>query len=541
MKIKSIKLEKFKKFSSLNIENIPASVKLVILTGPNGSGKSSLFEGFNFWSRGKRGNSGFDPAYLLREQAGDYGNFLSLQNVEFHDFPPSGFPQEYRKCFYIRSAYRHEADFTSSGISAVQDALDSTNSLSTLMSQEARISENYNRIVGEAVKELFNEQEPDKTKVQIRDRLIGQIRTSMIGLFDQLILSGTGNPASGGTFRFNKGVVSDFHFKNLSGGERAAFDLLLDFLIKKETFNNTVFCIDEPELHMHTKLQAKLLEQLFILLPENCQLWISTHSVGMARKASELERNNPGQVAFIDFHNQNFDEPVKLSPMAPTRDFWKNMFDTALGDLSKLVVPANVVFCEGKRLGSGGRKPAFDMAVYSVIFSTTHSDTDFVSLGGTNEVASDGKLSGALLKGLAQGIQTWMLYDRDDRSTTEIQELSAKGIRVLNKRDLENYLWDDEILNKLAESKGQPNEASLLVAEKNRLISTLSPEKPADDIKAVSDQLYAFCKRTLSITQCGNNAEAFARDTLAPLITPETTIYQQLEQIIFGKHAGITE
>ena len=101
-------------------------------------------------------------------------------------------------------------------------------------------------------------------------------------------------------------------------------------------FNNTIFCIDEPELHMHTKLQGKLLEQLFVLLPDNCQLWISTHSIGMARKAAELDRANPGQVAFIDFHNQNFDQAVTLSPASPTRGFWKNMFDTALDDLSQL-------------------------------------------------------------------------------------------------------------------------------------------------------------------------------------------------------------
>src|SRR5690606_17763178 len=123
-----------------------------------------------------------------------------------------------------------------------------------------------------------------------------------------------------------------------------------------------------------------------------------THSIGMARKAAELDRNNPGQVVFIDFHDQDFDQQVTLAPTMPTRPFWKNMFDTALDDLSQLVVPAKVVFCEGKRLGSTGRKPAFDVAVYSAIFSATHADTDFVALGGTNQVQADGKLSGALLK-----------------------------------------------------------------------------------------------------------------------------------------------
>ena len=44
MKIKSIKLQNFKKFSNLTIEGLKDTVKLVVLLGPNGSGKSSLIE-----------------------------------------------------------------------------------------------------------------------------------------------------------------------------------------------------------------------------------------------------------------------------------------------------------------------------------------------------------------------------------------------------------------------------------------------------------------------------------------------------------------
>lgn len=537
MKIKSISLKKFKRFEDLTIQDIPETAKIVVLTGPNGSGKSSLFEGFNLWSRYKRGNGHFDHAYHLRDAAVAPSNLIQDTQISFHDFSPEREGSTgNKKSFYIRSAYRHEADFTSSGIGSVADALESTNTLGTMMQQESRISENYNRIVGEAVRELFNGEEPGKTKTQIRDRLIGQIRTAMRALFGDLILSGTGNPTSGGTFRFSKGTVSDFHFKNLSGGEKAAFDLLLDFIIKKETFNNTVFCIDEPELHMHTKLQGKLLEQLFILLPNNCQLWISTHSIGMARKAAELSRANPGQVAFIDFHEHNFDQAVTLSPTAPTRQFWKNMFDTALDDLSQLVVPAKVIFCEGKRLGTSGRKPAFDVAVYSTIFSPTHPEADFIPLGGTNQVQTDGKLSAALLKKLAPGIETWMLFDRDDRSAQEIADLRIENVRVLTLRDLESYLWADETLRKLASILGQIHKAEDLVAHKNSL---LTHQNPADDIKAISGQLYNFCKTHLGLTGCGNDAEAFAISNLAPLITPDTQVYRDLESIIFGEpHNG---
>ncbi len=44
MRIKNIKLQNFKKFSNLTINNLPDTVKLVVLLGPNGCGKSSLIE-----------------------------------------------------------------------------------------------------------------------------------------------------------------------------------------------------------------------------------------------------------------------------------------------------------------------------------------------------------------------------------------------------------------------------------------------------------------------------------------------------------------
>ena len=59
MKIKSVKLTDFKRFTDLNIDKIPKEAKLVVMIGSNGSGKSSVLEslqllrlakGFGNWS-----------------------------------------------------------------------------------------------------------------------------------------------------------------------------------------------------------------------------------------------------------------------------------------------------------------------------------------------------------------------------------------------------------------------------------------------------------------------------------------------------------
>ena len=50
MKIKSIKLKDFKRFTDLTIEGLPETAKLVVMIGPNGCGKSSVFDALNCYT-----------------------------------------------------------------------------------------------------------------------------------------------------------------------------------------------------------------------------------------------------------------------------------------------------------------------------------------------------------------------------------------------------------------------------------------------------------------------------------------------------------
>ena len=253
-----------------------------------------------------------------------------------------------------------------------------------MIENDAAVSINYQRLAAQALEDALVMEADSTTMGQFRERVLGVLREPLQRLFPHLILNSFGNPLADGTFYFQKGTVSRFSYENLSGGEKAAFDLLLDFLVKKRVYNNTVFCIDEPEAHMNTRVQATLLRELVTVLPPNCQLWLATHSIGMMRAARDMENTTPGSVAFIDFTGHEFDQAVTLSPVKATRRFWQSVLEVALDDLAQLVVPEQVIVCEGApAVGVPSKNAENDEVCYNTIFAEEFPETMFVS-GGTS-------------------------------------------------------------------------------------------------------------------------------------------------------------
>ena len=124
------------------------------------------------------------------------------------------------------------------------------------------VSQNYQRLASAAFEDAFDRMDENQTLKEFREATIGEISSAVLRLFPELKLETFGNPLDEGTFRFTKGAEKRFSYKNLSGGEKAAFDLLLDMVVKRRTFDDTVFGIDEPETHMNTRLQGALLSEL---------------------------------------------------------------------------------------------------------------------------------------------------------------------------------------------------------------------------------------------------------------------------------------
>lgn len=538
MRLKSIKIKDFKRFTDLTIQGIPETARLIMLAGPNGSGKSSLFDALHKW-RESRSNRGmhWEPDYYVKRhwERSVPENWQDQVMIEFHDLH-AGNPHDYRNTFYIRSAYRNDPDVQAHQLTRLGDPLDETR-VSRMIDNDAAVGQNYHRLVSNAVEDVFERADGLTTLQDFRTQVTQKIDDAMKRLFLGLEFNSLGNPLADGTFRFTKGTSKGFLFKNLSGGEKSAFDLILDLVVTRHSYNDTVFCVDEPESHMNARIQAGLLSVLYDLTPPRCQLMLATHSIGMMRRARDIEAENPGSVVFLDFGGHEFDEPVEIKPTVPDRAFWNATYEVALDDLAALVAPSRVVICEGEPLTSQPvNNHSHDAKCYEAIFEKEFPEIRFVSMGSDRQILGDKRGLAEALRLLIGGLEVVRLIDRDDRTNLTISELRKDGIRVLSKRNLESCLFDDEVLKALAKSVGKADKAQELLTEKERIRSARTDDAK-DDLKPACGEIYVACKRILGLTQCGNTTEEFMQETLSRLVKPRMSMYDELKRDIFGQQA----
>ena len=539
MKIKSIKLEGFRRFKNLTIKDIPEETRLVVMIGPNGSGKSSVFDALHRFRYISGGILGLNPdSYLIKfglyeedfeepgiEEPEIQEPGFEEPEVEFHTDPPND-TDAFRRSVHMRSAYRNDP------LSSSHKYLSKTNPLieqlrfQRLAENDQTVASNYDRILGPWIERMSARKKTGEMPDEIDKDLYGELRDAIRELFKdpQLTLIGLGNPKTDKIFEFDKGTSQGFSYQNLSSGEKAALDLILDIIVAKLEFNDTVFCIDEPEAHIHTKLQGPLLDQLYNMIPENSQLWIATHSVGMVRKAQDLWRENPESVVFLDFGDDrlNFDDEATIVPTQPNPKLWEQTYDIALGDLAELVASEQYVFCEGTD---------FDETCYQNIFSPHYPETRFISMGGSTTVV---KVVKELKGKIAKGAKVIGVVDGDNATGGDIERNTEAGVCTLSEKTIESYLLDDEVLTKLCEHYGKPNKVNDLLAAKQNALDRRGLEV-SDNLKPIAQHIHGVAQRILKSVRLGNSKESFMRDILAPLIQPGMAVYEQLHKDIFGE------
>ena len=522
MRLTSIRLRNFKRFTDLVVRDIPETAKLVVVVGPNGCGKSSLFDGLMQWYRMKVGFGVNNDELYYRKSALE--PFAWANDVEV---TVAGGATPHKGCLYVRTAYRNDPDFSVSGIQR-PSAPSETIRFGRVIENDQTVSENYQRLVYDTMAGVYDVGNDAKTVATLREELIGQIRASMKAVFGDLVLNNISDPLGAGAFFFDKGTAKGYHYKNLSGGEKAAFDLILDLHVKKKFYADAVYCIDELETHLHTKVQGTLLREMVKILPESSQLWVTTHSLGVLRAAQALGAEKTGSVCIVDFDSVDPDVPRDIVPSSLGRIAWEKLLSIALDDLSQRVAPRVVVVCEGSTLGN--RRKDFDAEIYNRVLGSQTPDVLFVSGGSANQVASSGVSVRQALGQILPSARVLAMCDRDDKSAAEVARFEHSGDIVLSRRNLESFLFDDDVIEALVLREGKDSvRAEAFQVKADAVAASIARGNPSDDLKSAAGDIYTGLKRVLSLQRCGNTTDTFMRDTLAPLIVAPMATYQALK------------
>ena len=527
MKVKKIQLKDFKRFDDLTIDLGENPRKIIALVGPNCCGKSSIFDAFeeklkDFRSYGNEEEGFFSKAFFYDDEKAKKSTYNKNQSIFLVTNPPS----ITRKSFYIRTAYRFTSKFNVGEVSVIPDILNSRDEPISSISLDTRLESNYKRLLGLSYSEFFN---GTKTGEEVKADLIGSLNKILTAVLD-IEISELGNIfAKKGQFYFKKGNAKDFPYSNLSSGEKEVVDIILDLIIKTKEYNETIFCIDEPELHLNTAIQRKLLIEIDKLIPDDCQLWVATHSIGFLRALQE-ELKDKSQI--LDFSEKDyFSGSSVIYPIKTTRKNWQRIFSTALEDLTGLLSPRRIIYCEGRdKPSSTGEEKGFDAKVFNNIFSEKYNDTVFVSSGGNTELDQRSEIALAILTKVFSDIEILVLKDRDISSgklTTENDrqrylQNNPKNHRVLKRWEIENYLFDKEVLKKYCAL----NQFDFKEDDYDRYVANIIDQNVKDE----TGKIKSFCSITTSI-----NAEVFKLN-LSLIITEDMAIYSELEGCIFTKN-----
>lgn len=527
MKIKTIQLKDFKRFDDLTIDLGDTPKKIIALVGPNGCGKSSIFDAFEEKTKDFRNNGGeeaqfYSKTFFYEEEAKRISQYNKHQSIIITT-DTTGFS---RTSFYIRTAYRFTSKFNVQQLEALPAILSTNDEPISLISLDTRLESNYKRLLGLSYSEFFK---GTKTGDEVRTELIGSVNAIISRILD-IEISELGNILERkGQFYFKKGNARNFPYSNLSSGEKEVVDIILDLIIKTKEYTDTVFCIDEPELHLNTAVQRKLLLEIERLIPDNCQLWVATHSIGFLRGLQE-DLKDKSQI--LDFSEKEyFLGTHTIQPIKTTRKNWHRIFSTALEDLTGLISPKKIFYCEGKdRPSVNGVEKGFDAQVFNNIFSEKYNDALFVSSGGNTELDQRSDIALTILTKVFNDIEILVLKDRDISSGRPNDENDRQiylgnnpaNHRVLKRWEIENYLFDKVVLKKYCTSQ------SLVFkeAEYDAFVTDIINQNIKDETGRVKN----FCSILTNV-----NAEQFKLN-LSLFITEDMPIYKELEDCVFNRN-----
>jgi predicted ATPase len=438
MKITRLELKNFKRFDELtiNLADLPVAPKLVLLIGTNGSGKSSVFDAFEFLNKSYiKGLFDVSTEYLTKQKAVDFQINLTFSDgvgigVDGYNNKSSATLRE--NSFYGRTSIRQIPKLTrttlgSNGFSFERDS-DRPNSF---IDRDVRFENDIEKVTSSILSDVFH---GDVSTARIKESYVNPINDAFRNIFGEdenrrIKLISLKPPLEGkiAEILFEKGN-SEIPYDYLSSGEKEIFNILLNLLTRREYFQDTVYFMDELDLHLNTQLQKSLLKEITEnWIPENCQLWTASHSLGFIEYANETDHS-----AIIDFDNLNFDLPQVIKP-SPKNNF--DVFEIAVSKsfLSNVFEGKRIIFSENT-----------DTALYN---SLSIPDTIFFNAKAKADVFYKSKNNPSY-----EG-----LVDRDYLTDEERADLHSRypHLYLLYYYSIENYLYHPDNLEEYYKNTGK--------------------------------------------------------------------------------------
>ena len=429
MRIASLTLDNFKRFTHLEIADVPETAKLVLLVGSNGAGKSSVFDAFTFLSEGgtrrvvKADYDLKDRTKPIRIEATPHqGAKVHATNAGSNPFASPNHAIGKKLRFYGRSSLR-VVPMIQRVRHAEQQIEKDSDRPQFFTHEDRRFFVDVAQFTSQIDKALrgptFRGEQADT--VAIFRSFIEPFNNSLRRIFGdstattiQIKNFDNSDPQQPIQLFFTKGG-STVPFDILSHGEKQIVILLMNFAVRRDRYEDAIFFIDEMDLHLNTALKKNVLREIVeTWIPENAQLWTATHALGFIEYADESEH-----AVIIDFDDLDFDQPQRLVP-APRRHL--DVFEIAVprDSLSRLFSGRKVIACEGK-----------DDALYNA--ACDDNTRLFVPAGNAEGVFAMVQANPNL----------WGIRDRDFLLQSEIDQLRQiyPQYRVLPFYSIENLLF----------------------------------------------------------------------------------------------------
>lgn len=435
MKIKSLQLKNFKRFTDLTLQDIPENAKLVLLIGNNGSGKSSVFDALEVLNRHRLGN--FTPNIekyyskngLPFEIVADFGNGF-IEDPKVQSYKADSVIKMGGVNYYGRTSFRQMPRLKRTILGNSADINNDSDKPYSFIDLDERFENDLEHIFGKLLKEFFRS---DEDKSEIKNQFVLPINQALDRIFSKdngtkLELLELIPPLEGkvAEVNFKKGD-SIFHYNQLSAGEKEIFNILTN-LIARKSHTGGILYFDEIDLHLNTKLQYNFINEIIEnWIPDGSQFWTASHSLGFIEYANDYDNG-----CIIDFDDFDFDKKQVLTPKQKD-DF--EIFEIAVSKafIDQVVQGRIIIFSEN------ADTPFYnDLSIEKTFF--------FVAID-KNDVFHK-----------AKNLKQSGIMDRDYLSDEEISQLKTAypHLYLLPYYSFENLLYHPDNLEEFYQKAGKP-------------------------------------------------------------------------------------